>query len=185
MVGIGFLCYKGGLRFRDYIKGPPDSEDEAEGWEPPEGFPPYEGAEVTLKNLTKLEYNGLRGKLIKYVEDKDRWLVDVVVFQNSVEEEHKELSLKADNVKVLRPQHGSYVNRRGRRKGGKAGSGSGDKVAPDDALFEELGELAGDSPEKVSTRSSAVGCSFDEMEAFAIGHKACNRAASGGCAGYG
>eukprot|EP00392_Amoebophrya_sp_AT5.2_P011405 g11482.t1 len=170
VVGIGFLCYKGGLRFRDYIKGPPDSEDEAEGWEPPEGFPPYEGAEVTLKNLTKLEYNGLRGKLIKYVEDKDRWLVDVVVFQNSVEEEHKELSLKADNVKVLRPQHGSYVNRRGRRKGGKAGSGSGDKVAPDDALFEELGELAGDSPEKVALmKAGSVYGSFGVSERPATG----------------
>ncbi|CAD7958199.1 unnamed protein product [Amoebophrya sp. A25] len=144
----GFGCYKAGQKVRAYIAGPPDSDDEAEQWEPPEGYAPFENAEVVLKNLTKVEYNGLKGKLIKYVADKERWLVDVVVYQNTVEEEHKELSLKADNFRVLRPQRGSHVQRRGKFKG---------KVAPtaEDGLFQEL-NLNSESPDKSSDPTLAA-----------------------------
>jgi len=62
------------------------------------------GATVVLKNLTKVEYNGLRGKLVQYQEEKDRWLVDVIIHVGAYEEEHNELSLKRDNVRVLKPK---------------------------------------------------------------------------------
>ncbi|CAD7935763.1 unnamed protein product [Amoebophrya sp. A120] len=152
LAGLGFVAVKGFEKVKAYCKGPPESEDEQDLWEPPEGFQAYAGAEVVLKNLTKLEYNGLKGKLMKYVEDKERWLVDVVVFQSTVEEEHKELSLKPENFRVLKPQHGrqNLARAKGRWKGGLGILGvGGTKTAPaqDEGLFEELN--LPDSPEKV------------------------------------
>jgi len=66
-------------------------------------YEPWVGADVMLRNLTKIEYNGLRGTILKYIEEKDRWLVEVQIYMNVAQAEVKEISLKADNFRVLQP----------------------------------------------------------------------------------
>jgi hypothetical protein len=48
-----------------------DDEDQAVR-ETKKIYDPYVGAEVTLRNLTKIEYNGLKGKIVKHIEEKER-----------------------------------------------------------------------------------------------------------------
>lgn len=101
------LFFKGKAVYAQYIADrDKDSDDELDeaGKIKKIVYDPYEGAEVVLKNLTKLEFNGLRGKLIRFQNDRERWLVDVVIHTTSMEEEHKELSLKLENLVVQKPQ---------------------------------------------------------------------------------
>jgi hypothetical protein len=76
--------------------------------------PPYVGAQVRLKGLSKREYNGLNGTILSGPNEKGRWVVDVVIFEDATTEEHKEMSFKAENLQVqsakkeVRASGGSY-----------------------------------------------------------------------------
>ena len=115
---------------------PPDSDDEGEedadawGTSGKDGLPPadpYIGAEVVLRNLTKLEYNGLKGKLIKYLDDKERWQVDVIIHMTQEKEEHKELSLKVGE-RGKRGAQGTVAEGRGTTGGVGGGGGGGGRL---------------------------------------------------------
>lgn len=77
-----------------------ESEDEIEDV----NHEPWVGADVILRGLAKIEYNGLRGRILKHVWEKDRWAVEVTIHQSETKGtmEIKELSLKKENLKVMR-----------------------------------------------------------------------------------
>lgn len=76
--------------------------------------PPYVGAQVKLQGLSKREYNGLNGTILSGPNDKGRWIVDVVIFEDATTEERKEMSFKSENLQVqstrkeVRAAGGSY-----------------------------------------------------------------------------
>lgn len=79
--------------------------------------PPYVGAQVRLKGLSKREYNGLNGTILSGPNEKGRWVVDVIIFEDATTEEHKEMSFKSENLQVqsakkeVRAAGGSYRTR--------------------------------------------------------------------------
>lgn len=111
----GYLVVKKGKA--KYMDEQPDSEDELNKPEvdergratvkvqkKQEDWPPYVGAEVQLKNLGKVEYNGLKGIILNEIPDKERWMVCITLNAHAAAGgENKELAVKAENLKVLKP----------------------------------------------------------------------------------
>lgn len=66
-------------------------------------------------------------------------MIDVVIFQNTSQEEHKELSLKRENFRVLKPKKTEHIRR---KVSGGGGGGGEKKVAPhqEPDMFQHLDE---------------------------------------------
>jgi hypothetical protein len=62
------------------------------------------GAEVRLFGLSKIEYNGLKGVVRGPAEKDGRFVIDVILFDSATVQETQELSLKADNLRLI-PQN--------------------------------------------------------------------------------
>jgi hypothetical protein len=59
------------------------------------------GAEVRLFGLSKIEYNGLKGIVRGPAEKEGRFVIDVILIDSATVQEMQELSLKADNLKLI------------------------------------------------------------------------------------
>jgi hypothetical protein len=59
------------------------------------------GAEVRLFGLSKIEYNGLKGIVRGPAEKEGRFVIDVILFDSATVQETQELSLKADNLRII------------------------------------------------------------------------------------
>jgi hypothetical protein len=59
------------------------------------------GTEVRLFGLSKIEYNGLKGVVRGPAEKEGRFVIDVVLYDSASVMETQELSLKADNLRVI------------------------------------------------------------------------------------
>jgi len=68
--------------------------------EVPCNCPPYAGAVVRISGLNAVEYNGLRGIVTSGPNEKERYIVDVVLTEEP--RETKEMSLKPDNLMVVK-----------------------------------------------------------------------------------
>jgi len=73
-------------------------------WEEvPVNRPPHAGDTVRVSGLNAMEYNGVRGLVKEGPNEKQRYLVQVVIQEQKgdVEAETKELSLREDNLMVV------------------------------------------------------------------------------------
>jgi hypothetical protein len=59
------------------------------------------GTEVRLFGLSKIEYNGLKGVVRGPAEKEGRFVIDVILFDSATMQETQELSLKADNLRLI------------------------------------------------------------------------------------
>jgi len=59
------------------------------------------GTEVRLFGLSKIEYNGLKGVVRGPAEKEGRFVIDVTLYDSASVMETQELSLKADNLRVI------------------------------------------------------------------------------------
>lgn len=76
---VGYFIYCCGKTLKERYHPEVSSEEEGEGGGGEDlnaDYDPYVGAEVVLKNLTKLEYNGLKGRLLKYIEGRELRTLD-------------------------------------------------------------------------------------------------------------
>jgi len=69
----------------------------------------FVGASVKLHGLSQAHYNGLTGTILSGPNEKGRWEVDIIIVNDDSLEEHQNRSFKADNLRVIPPPDGMYL----------------------------------------------------------------------------